>query len=505
LAGENAGDRAGAKAPAGASEAARTFERRLDEARAFAAASAGLADRYPQFSARRGTTFVQRVVGWSTVIGALAFLYFDTSGALLAFSIVMAAMFGALFVIRLGAALAQRFRRSPPQLIQPDNTLPVITVLAPLYKEAAAVPRFIEAIRALDYPADRLDVKLLVEADDDRTLNAVIAARPPDWFEIIPVPPGEPRTKPKALVYGLHFARGDVVAVFDAEDRPAIDQPRAAIAAFRRGPQNLAVVQAPLQIHNGRDSWLAGQFALEYAIHFRVWLPFLAQLGLPLALGGTSNYFRRDHLEKVGGWDAWNVTEDADIGLRLARRGYAARMIAPPTLEEAPARLGPWLAQRTRWMKGHLQTWLVLNRRPFSAAGGMGIGRFLATQVTLGGALLASLMHAPLLVMLALGVFVFRNIEAWHVAVFATGYASVVLAALASGAAVSWRRLALMPVYWPLQSAAMLRALVEMKKKPHFWAKTPHGAGPTVSSARATSAPGDEAQGDNVVQLPLPF
>lgn len=185
-------------------------------------------------------------------------------------------------------------------------------------------------------------MKLLIEADDHETLDAILAASPPAWFEILPVPPGEPRTKPKALNYGLQFARGDIIAVFDAEDRPAADQPRAAISAFRTGLKDLAVVQSPLVIHNGKDSWVARQFEVEYSIHFGIWLPLLARLKLPLPLGGTNNYFRRDWLEKAGGWDAWNVTEDADIGLRLARMRGRSTTIFPPTYEEAPARFKPW-------------------------------------------------------------------------------------------------------------------------------------------------------------------
>lgn len=181
-------------------------------------------------------------------------------------------------------------KRNPPAVRHHD--LPVITLLIPLHREAAVLADLVRAIGALDYPRDKLDVKLLIEADDAETLEASEKLGAHETFEVIPVPPGLPRTKPKALNYGLAFARGDLVAIFDAEDRPHPGQLRAAVAAFRAGDDRLAVVQAPLNIHNGAEAWLAGQFALEYAIHFRVWLPMLARLGVPLALGGTSNYFR---------------------------------------------------------------------------------------------------------------------------------------------------------------------------------------------------------------------
>lgn len=481
-----------------------TFERRLSEAQAFGAASDGLSGRRPDLSARHGLTIGQRLFGWLVVIAFVASLFVATELTLAVSITAVAVMFGLLIIIRfVAAAFAMAPRASANTAVVADANLPVITLLIPLYKEAAVLPDLIEAIGALDYPRHKLDVKLLIEADDAETLEAIRATDAFNRFEVIPVPPGAPRTKPKALNYGLHFARGDLVAIFDAEDRPARNQLRVAAAAFARGYRKLAVVQAPLNIHNGRDGWLAAQFEVEYAIHFRVWLPFLAKIGAPLALGGTSNFFRRDVLVEAGGWDAWNVTEDADIGLRLSRLGYRAAMIAPETDEEAPAKLKPWLNQRTRWMKGYLQTWLVLNRAPIRAARGMGLFNYLLTQVTLGGSLLAAMTHGPLLVWTAASATT-MSVEAWHVALFGLGYGSALAAALTSGAKhARFVMLLTLPLYWPLQSVAMVRALYEMKRKPHHWAKTPHGA--FKAAAQPGIAPPEGAREDNVIQLPLPF
>ena len=481
-----------------------TFERRLAEAQAFGAASDGLSGQRPELSARHGLTIGQRLFGWLFVFAFVTSLFVATRLTLAVSITAIAAAFGALIVIRfLAAAFALAPRKAAATPAVADAYLPVITLLIPLYKEAAVLPDLLQAIGALDYPGHKLDVKLLIEADDAETLGAIRETGADARFEVIPAPPGAPRTKPKALNYGLHFARGDLVAIFDAEDRPAPGQLRAAAAAFARGDKRLAVVQAPLNIHNGRDGWLAAQFEIEYAIHFRVWLPFLARIGAPLALGGTSNFFRRDVLVEAGGWDAWNVTEDADIGLRLARLGYRASMITPETDEEAPAKLKPWLNQRTRWMKGYLQTWLVLNRSPIKAARGMGLGNYLLTQVTLGGSLLAAMAHGPLLLWTAASATTTTGIEAWHVALFGLGYGSALMAALASG----MRRPAMLftlPLYWPLQSVAMARALYEMKRKPHHWAKTPHVAFKSATE-RLPSAQPEGMREDNVIQLPLPF
>lgn len=266
-------------------------------------------------------------------------------------------------------------------------------------------------------------MKLILEADDDATIEAVRWQTLPSNFELIPAPPGEPRTKPKALNLGLDRATGEIVAVFDAEDRPSPEQPREAIAAFRRGPRNLAVVQAPLAIHNGDSSWIARQFEMEYAILFNVWLPFLAALNLPLPLGGTSNYFRCQRLRQAGGWDAWNVTEDADLGMRLARFGGRGAMISSPTWEEAPVQFHHWMRQRTRWMKGHLQTWLVLMRDPLAAASEMGLAKFVSVQFTLGSVLMTAIMHAPIVLWLLVGLFTpWVSLEGWHAVLFGAGY-----------------------------------------------------------------------------------
>jgi cellulose synthase/poly-beta-1,6-N-acetylglucosamine synthase-like glycosyltransferase len=445
----------------------------------------------------------QRLFGWLAVTAFVASLLVAADLTLAIGITAVAVVFGLLIIIRFAAAGFAMAQRTPAtRAVVADANLPVITLLIPLYKEAAVLPDLLGAIGALDYPRHKLDVKLLIEADDAETLQAIRDTNACSLFEVIPAPPGAPRTKPKALNCGLHFARGELVAIFDAEDRPAPGQLRAAAAAFARGDRRLAVVQAPLNIHNGRDGWLAAQFEVEYAIHFRVWLPFLAKMGAPLALGGTSNFFRRDVLVEAGGWDAWNVTEDADIGLRLARLGYRAAMITPETDEEAPAKLKPWLNQRTRWMKGYLQTWLVLNRSPSAAARGMGLFNYLLTQVTLGGSLLAAMTHGPLLVWTVASATT-MGVEAWHVALFGLGYGSALAAALASGAKhARFVVLLTLPLYWPLQSIAMVRALYEMKRRPHHWAKTPHGA---FKPAPETSVPGQSGRGHNVIQLELPF
>jgi len=325
-----------------------------------------------------------------------------------------------------------------------------------------------------------LDIKLLVEGDDYDTVAAALALANRPHIEAVIVPEAAPRTKPKAVNAGLARARGEYITVYDAEDRPHPLQLRAALAAFEDGGETLVCVQAPLAIDNGDASWISGQFAAEYAIQFQEILPLLARLGLPLPLGGASNHFRTEALRASGGWDPFNVTEDADLGYRLARHGWRADVIAPPTWEEAPVSLGAWLNQRTRWVKGHLQTWLVLMRNPFRTASEMGQSAFAAMNLTLAGGLAAAFAHGPLAcVVLVAVVSPYDLLTPIDFTLAVVGYCVAMFAALTATALsgnLSHARAALtMPLYWPLASIAAYRALLELVFRPHHWSKTAHG------------------------------
>lgn len=374
-----------------------------------------------------------------------------------------------------------------------DEGLPTYTLLIALYDEAETARQLATAIRGLDYPQHKLDLKLLIEAGDDVTEAALRAERWPVQTELLVLPNGTPRTKPRALNFGLARARGEFVVVYDAEDRPDARQLREAVAAFQGAPKGLACVQAPLVGQGGTQSWTAGQWALEYAIQFGILLPALASWNMPIALGGTSNHFRRNVLEAVGGWDAWNVTEDADLGLRLARQGYRVGMISAPTLEAPPAKISIWMPQRSRWLKGFLQTWLVIMRHPRQAAREMGGLAFASMQLTLGATLLSAIAHGPWLFWCLL-CFASPHVSlGWLGTVFfVLTYTLGLTTALIAPGGLTWRRLVLsmtLPLYWPLQSLAMMRALYGLYTCPHFWAKTPHEAVATTGQPECLIGP----------------
>lgn len=432
---------------------------------------------HPHRSAKRRLYATQGIAAAALVAGLVwalikaPALTFDIVhfGALVLFAIAI------LWRLFAAASLAPLLSR----LAEPTHW-PTYTILCPLYREANVVADLVAALDRLDYPRQALDIKLLVEGDDVDTIAAALAVSGAPHIEVVIVPAAAPRTKPKALNVGLARAHGAYVVVYDAEDRPHPLQLRAALAAFEDGDERLAGVQAPLSVDNADASWIARQFAAEYAIQFRELLPLLARLGLPLPLGGSSNHFRTDVLRASGGWDPFNVTEDADLGYRLARDGYRFGMIAPPTWEEAPVAFGAWLNQRARWIKGHLQTWLVLMRDPIGAARGMGLSAFASMQLMLGGGLLAALVHGPLAFIVLVAALSHYNLTPIDFALALSGYCVAVFAALTASALandLSHARAALtMPFYWPLSTLAAAKALWDIARRPHHWAKTSHGA-----------------------------
>ncbi|MCZ7859831.1 glycosyltransferase family 2 protein [Agrobacterium salinitolerans] len=374
--------------------------------------------------------------------------------------------------------------------LRQESQLPVYTVLVALYREEDVVGQLIGALERLDWPKSRLDIKLVCEADDGATIEAIQRMNPGPHIEVVRVPPSLPRTKPKALTYALSGARGAFVVIYDAEDRPHPQQLREAYSAFRNQPDELACLQAPLIISNASFSWLSACFALEYSALFRCILPALAAHGLPLPLGGTSNHFRTAVLRKAGAWDPYNVTEDADLGLRLHRLGYRCGVIRRQTLEDAPTSLSVWLNQRTRWYKGWLQSWLVMTRAPLATARGMGWFAYVVFQLLIGGMLLSSLAHPLLFVSLAFMTIALREngadlLLSWQGLLFFIDVLNIVgsytiFVLMGRSRMIVYerrhvgRRWLAMPAYWLMLSIAAWRAVVELKTKPFAWNKTPH-------------------------------
>lgn len=440
-------------------------------------AANGLCRTSRALSARGGIYFLQWVVVLIICggIAALAVAAPSLLGGL--FSAAIGLIFLALIVLRLVASLTPPRWASRESLS--DDQLPRASIIIALYKEARVFRGLVTSLTAIDYPADRLEIKFAIEASDTETLAVARACSLDHRFEIIVVPPGTPQTKPRALNYALRFCRGKIITIHDAEDRPDPRQLRVAAESLVAGGPKLGCVQAPLNWYNRADNWLTRQFALEYAAHFQALLPLYARWGWALPLGGTSNHFNAAALRRAGGWDAYNVTEDADLGFRLHRLGYRCDVIAPATLEEAPMRVWPWVCQRTRWLKGYAQTLAVHSR---STAALSPRGSKPALLLTIGAALLSALAHFPLVVLcvacMASGEFIGMMRFAVP-ACLSLGYLAAALCAATgmhrAGLSVRIIDLITMPLYWPLQTAAALRALWQLLTAPYYWDKTEHG------------------------------
>jgi cellulose synthase/poly-beta-1,6-N-acetylglucosamine synthase-like glycosyltransferase len=424
--------------------------------------------------------------------------YLAPAASLIAAEYFLAVCFISWTLLRIAACLFSREGVRAAEL--PDRQLPIYTVIIPLYREATVAAKLVAALKQLRYPPEKLDIKIVLEEDDHETRAAVAALNLRAPFEIIAPPRTGPQTKPKALAAALPFARGSLVTIYDAEDEPEPDQLRKTAAAFASGPPNLACVQAKLAIDNAADGWFSRQFTAEYAGQFEVFLPALARLGLPLPLGGTSNHFVTHILREVGGWDPYNVTEDADLGMRLARFGYRTGTVDSTTWEEAPVSRGQWIRQRTRWMKGWAQTWIVHMRHPLRVWGELGTRGFLSLQLLIGGSLLSALVH-PFFVLLVIyhavtGELLAAGDNAEHsvrkalaLSVLGVGY----LGTIALGMAGLRRRnmlgfgwvLITVPVYWLFLSAAAWRAMWQMIFARYQWEKTQHGLARSSLRSRA--------------------
>jgi len=448
----------------------------------------GLRDRRRDLSAVAYGWSPLGVIGIFSAAAAGTAAFFAPATALIVAEYCLAFCFIAWTVLRLAACIYPRREKTALQLS--DRQLPIYTIIVPLYREAPVAAKLVEALKRLRYPREKLDIKLVLEKDDKDTRDAIAKLKLHAPFEIIAPPTIGPQTKPRALAAALPFARGSFVTIYDAEDEPEPGQLRDAIAAFLSGPANLACVQAKLAIDNAHDSWFSRQFTAEYAGQFDVFLPLLARIGLPLPLGGTSNHFRTDILREVGGWDPYNVTEDADLGMRLARYGYRTGVVDSTTWEEAPVGRRQWIGQRTRWMKGWLQTWLVHMRHPVRLWREMGAKGFFALQLLIGGSLLSALVHPIFMWFVVFDAWTgelftagetlehsFRKVLA--LVVLCVGYFGTVALGFAGlrrrqMTGLSWVLLTV-PIYWLFLSYAAWRALLQILHAPYKWEKTQHG------------------------------
>ncbi len=484
-----------------------------------------LADEQPHNSAH--TTFTRPQLGFTAVLGAVLVigLIWSFWATLLIVNILIQLFYFTMsifkfWIILLGSREGAQFRFTDEEIQAMDEReLPIYTILVPMYKEAQVIPQLLTNLENLDYPKAKLDVRLLIEEDDTETRELLQSMDLPFYYTILVVPDSLPKTKPKACNYGLIRARGEYVVIYDAEDRPDPDQLKKVIATFRKCPEEFACIQAKLNYFNSTQNWLTRWFTQEYSMWFELLLPGIMRLDVPIPLGGTSNHFKLSVLKELNAWDPYNVTEDADLGIRLYKHGYKTAIVDSRTWEEANSRVGNWIRQRSRWIKGYMQTWLVHMRNPFKLWREIGAKGFMGFQVMILATPLLPLLNPFFWVMMILWF-------GWHfdfIPRFFPGtiyylasvelYAGNFLFIFSNVAGVYWviheleqkrqqvfsyslvRYALLTPIYWVMMSIAAVKAAWQLITKPFYWEKTVHGlhAPEEAELAELTGLPAEDS------------
>lgn len=484
-------------------------------------AALGLWRRSTAQSARQALFLRQKLGILVTLAAVIACFFFWPVGSLQVLSITVSCAFvitvAFKFVVCMAGARRERYQAVTDSDLAElkDEDLPVYTVLAPMYREANILPQLAANLAALDYPVSKLDVLLLLEENDAETIEAARSAGLPPWMTVIVVPEGQPQTKPKACNVGLFFARGEHLVIYDAEDKPDPDQLKKAVVAFRRGGERMVCVQAALNYWNVYENFLTRMFTAEYSFWFDYMLPGLDVLKLPIPLGGTSNHFRTEELRQLGGWDPFNVTEDADLGIRASARGYTVGVINSTTFEEANRKFGNWIRQRSRWIKGYMQTTLVHARSPWSLVKVCGVKQTLGFLLLIAGTPASFLFVLPLWILFVASLLIrsrffdllYPGWTLW-IGLFNLLVGNSLMVYVCMMGAFLRKRYGLViwsllnPVYWLMHSIASYKALWQLITRPHYWEKTTHGISALSADAAVDAADAGPAPARGTVPQP---
>ncbi|MCW2539911.1 MAG: group 2 family glycosyl transferase [Frankiales bacterium] len=465
---------------------------------------------HPEASARVVLDRRQQIVGGLTLVSVIALIVLFPTATLSVLSLLLATGFlvgiAFKFVVCMTGARKEFEQTVTAAEVAAltDEELPIYTVLVPCYRESEIIGQLVTNLGRLDYPSDKLEILLLLEADDDETLAAAKASNPDHTITFVIIPDGQPKTKPKACNVGLFLAKGDFLVIYDAEDRPDADQLKRAVIGFRKARRGTVCLQAALNYFNAGENALTRMFTLEYSFWFDYMLPGLDARRLPIPLGGTSNHFRTDALRELGGWDPYNVTEDADLGIRVAARGQRVGVIDSTTFEEANRAYGNWVRQRSRWIKGYMQTTLVHTRHPIRLVQQAGLMQALGFGMLIGGTAVSFLAVIPLYLVFLVSLC----LPAAEVGKYFPGWVlwfSLTNLLLGNGLMI-WvsmmgafrrRRYSLVlwallnPLYWLMHSVAAYKALWQLATRPHYWEKTAHGL---THEDTDVPAPGDHTE-----------
>ena len=462
----------------------------------------GLSEAHPVLSARTRLSLRQRLLLGLFAVGVIVATWFHPILVGTVLMAILITVYTAVIGLRVDLLLRRshdtRFAFTEEELAQLDPaTLPSFTILVPAYREPEVLPHLVDNLAALDYPRELLQIRLLLEEDDLETRAAARDMHLEAPFEVVVVPPVGPRTKPKALNYALLDAKGDIVCIYDAEDRPDPLQLKKVAATFQHLGPEYACVQAELAYFNADENLITRWFAVEYRAWFTQFLPQLSKVDAPIPLGGTSNHFRRDLLVQLGAWDPYNVTEDADLGIRMHRQGYRVAVLDSVTYEEANTDFVNWIKQRSRWYKGYAQTYLVHMRHPIKLLRDVGWPGFIRFNLFVGGTpLIAAInpiswmllvlwftLQPQFIIDIMIAPVYYAGLAGWIIGNFAFFYLNLDVAYRFHKWSI-FRAALLLPGYWVMMAIAAVKALYQLAFQPSYWEKTQHGL-----SAHSASPP----------------
>ncbi len=450
---------------------------------------------HPEFSASYVFSNSQLWILAIFLLVSLIWLYFSALSyvifILFAMQIIYLAAISFRMILSLVGSQQEILEWIPKESVEKvdENLLPMYTILVPAFKEKDVVNKLIKSLLKLDYPKNKLQVIILLEEGDNETIASAKETVLPDNWNIVLVPKSTPQTKPKACNYGLQLARGEFITIYDAEDFPDHDQLKKAVIAHQKIKYQCLCVQAALNYYNAEENLITSLFTLEYSYWFDYLLPGLEYFQLPIPLGGTSNHFQKQHLTDLGGWDPYNTTEDADLGLRGYAIGYRIGVINSTTMEEANSRYWNWVRQRSRWIKGYMQTSLVFNRHPIRMIRQMGWKNWVAFQLLITGTPLMLLINPFIWLLfiswvLGMDEIIFPQIP---MSLIYIGFFNLIISnfigiyinmlGVFRRGLINLVPIALLnPFYWLFfHTPAAYKALWQLFVKPFYWEKTIHG------------------------------
>ncbi len=245
-----------------------------------------------------------------------------------------------------------------PAIDKNRKEFPLVTILVPLKQENEVIHQTFSAISNLNYPSSSIQGIIIVESTDTLTKKSIETSIIPDGFEVMEIPTLPPFTKGRAIQRALLVAKGKYITIYDAESRPEPNQVIKAVEILEK-EKGKTCLQSIIRIENAKENEITSFFASEFWDWYDKRMVNLHKRGIPFGLGGNSFFLATETLKEVGGWDPFNVTEDAELTVRLIKNNVDIKLMNSITHEACPSTMKNWIKQRTRWSKGLLTTSII--------------------------------------------------------------------------------------------------------------------------------------------------